>query len=60
VPGVAIAPYRGRTSRNRFPEFKARVLLMIVGGLVTALSQSELQRAQTQQPDQTKLNRGKR
>lgn len=60
VPGVAIAPYRGRTHATASPSSKRVSLLMIVGGLVTALSQSELQRVQTQQPDQTKLNRGKR
>ena len=45
VPGVAVAPYRGRTHAIAFPSSKRVFLLMIVGGLVTALSQSELQRA---------------
>ena len=45
VPGVAVAPYRGRTHAIAFLSSKRVFLLMIVGGLVTALSQSELQRA---------------
>jgi hypothetical protein len=46
VPGVAIAPYRGRTHATASSSSKRVSLLMIVGGLVPALSQSELQRAQ--------------
>jgi hypothetical protein len=39
VPGVAIAPYRGRTHATASPSSVHVSLLMIVGGLVTALSQ---------------------
>jgi hypothetical protein len=58
--GVAVAPYRARTHATGFPEFKARVPSDDRRGLETAFSQSEFQQIQTQQPDQTKLNRGKR
>jgi hypothetical protein len=42
VPGVAaLAPYRGRIHATASPSSKRVSLLMIVGGLVTTLSQSE-------------------
>jgi hypothetical protein len=46
-PGVAIAHYRGRTHATASPSSKRVSLLMIVGGLVTALSQSECPNATT-------------
>jgi hypothetical protein len=47
VPDVAIAPYRGRTHATASPTSKRVSLLMIVGGLVTALSQSKCPNATT-------------
>jgi hypothetical protein len=42
VPGIALAPYQGRTPAAASPSSKCVSLLITVGGLVKALSHSEL------------------